>query len=172
MTSPNNPPYSLPAATSAIRSYYDFLTNQLPRLDPSASPPIILDPPSSGWPDLDAGILAALGKTAVVTDLLRHLPYLASDGAGSDLVGPYTRAIRYNGPDARWSLGRSNVEGLLAPVGAGEVPAHVAVLTQGGRDGSWLLLDTETGECIFSNCFQFFWGYLVAYKGGEKSIER
>ncbi|MCJ1262695.1 hypothetical protein MMC22_002565 [Lobaria immixta] len=143
MTEPNSP-YSRDVAATAIRSFYVFLAHNLPRPD-HETPSIILDPPADGWPDLDATTLAPLGKTAVVTDLLRHLPYLNADGAGSDLVGPYTRAIRYNGPDTRWSLDRGMVEGTLAPAGAGQVPGHVAVLTEGGRDGSWLLLDTETG---------------------------
>lgn len=154
MTEPN-PPYSRDATAAAIRSFYDFLTHHLPQPNHD-NPPIIRDPPPTGWPDLDAAALAPIGKTANVTDLLRHLPYLAADGAGSDLVGPNTRAIRYNGPDARWSLDRGVVEGTLEPVGAGQVPAHVAVLTQGGRDGSWLLLDTETGEYAFLH-FSSLW---------------
>jgi hypothetical protein len=32
------------------------------------------------------------------------------------------------------------------PPGAGEIPAHVAVLTNGARYGSWLLLDTIEGR--------------------------
>lgn len=151
MTEPVGP-YSRDVAVTAIRSLYVFLAHQLPRLDDGVPPSSVIDePPPTGWPDLaDAEALAPLGKTAAVIDLLRHLPYLApDDDSGSDLLGPDTRAIRYDGPEARWCFDRGVIEGTLEPVGAGRVPAHVAVLTQGGRDGSWLLLDTETGGCAF-----------------------
>lgn len=152
LTSPTSPisSYSRDLAIAAIRSFYIFITNRLPRLDHDVDEDgiqVIREPPSTGWPELEADdALAPLGKSATVIDLLRHLPYLADDDAGSDLIGPDTRAIRYNGSDVRWCLDRGLVKGTLEPVGAGDVPAHVAVLTQGGRYGSWLLLDTEMGE--------------------------
>lgn len=87
-------------------------------------------------------------------DLLRHLSYLVTGGADSTVVGPETRLIQYNAPPLRWCLERGKVEGLLSPIGAGQVPAHVAVLTDGSQYGSWLLLDLDTGECF--NFFFFF----------------
>lgn len=144
--------YSRDAAVAAIRSYYVFLTSQLPRLDRD-DPPIICDPPPTGWPDLDATTLAPLGKTTTVTDLLRHLPYLGEDDEGSAFVAPYTRAIHYSGLDKRWRVDWHIAAKNLEPAGAGEVPAHVAVLTQGGRDASWVLLDTEKGEYLWPSLF-------------------
>lgn len=68
-------------------------------------------------------------------------------GEGNALIGPSTTAIRWDDGDGflRWALGRGTVDGLLSPHGAGRIPPHVAVLTMGGRDGSWLLVDVEAG---------------------------
>lgn len=143
--------YSRSATVTAIRAFYEFVITTLPRLEnpASAAANIIRDPPADGWPDIDEAMLAPLGKNAVVFDLLRHLPYLASDGEGIDVVGPErTRPIRYNGPDVRWCFERGIINGLLVPYGAGTLPEHVAVLSEGGRYGSWWLLDTERGEYV------------------------
>lgn len=138
--------YSREKATTAVRSFYTFLTS-LPRL----SADDILDPPQGGWPDLTDEFLEPFGKNAAVHDLLRHLPVIQSDGQGNEQIAPITTAIRYNGPFTRWALGRGLINGNLAPYGAGEIPPHVAVLTTGSRYGSWLLLDTQTGMLMGLN---------------------
>jgi hypothetical protein len=53
--------------------------------------------------------------------------------------------IRWDCPDVRWSVEKRAVLGTLSPFGAGDVPAHVCVLTQAWRYGRRLLLDTEAG---------------------------
>lgn len=147
-----HPPYSLNTTIAAIRSYYAFLLNTHPRLEsPSDSPPNILEPPADGWSEIDVDLLAPLGKTATVVELLRHLPYLVDkDLRGHDVVAPErTRIIQYNGGDIIWCFNeareRGSLGGLLEPVGAGKVPPHVVALSESGRNGSWWLLDTEEG---------------------------
>lgn len=133
--------YNRDQTIAAVRSFYTFFAT-LPRL----STEDILDPPETGWPDLTDAYLAGLGKTPIVCDLLRHLPYIRPNGLGNQQIGPWTTAINYNDSTARWTLARGLVDGNMAPIGAGVVPPHVAVLTSGSRYGSWLLLDTETGK--------------------------
>lgn len=133
--------YNRDQTVAAIRSFYTFLA-ALPRL----SADDILYPPEQGWPTLTDAYLASLGKTPAVYDLLRHLPYIRPNGCNNQQIAPATTAISYNDSTTRWTLERGLLDGNLAPCGAGDVPPHVAVLTSGSRDGSWLLLDTETGK--------------------------
>ncbi|KAJ9156782.1 hypothetical protein NKR19_g4209 [Coniochaeta hoffmannii] len=133
-------PYSRDAAVASIQDFYLFLT-RLPCLSPSD----IKSAPPPGWPELTDSFLGALGKTPVVNDLIRHLPYISSDGESNVQIAPETSVIRWDGPDVRWSVEKGAVQGTLSPFGAGDVPAHVCVLTEAGRYGSWLMLDTEAG---------------------------
>lgn len=146
----NAAPYSRQATVAALRSFYDFLAT-LPRLSADA----IVNAPPSGWPALTEDFLAQLGlKTAAVHDLLRHVPIIAAGpndddgGEGNALIAPATMAIRWDNGDGflGWALGRGIIDGVLSPHGVGdELPPHVAVLSKGGRDGSWLLVDVEAG---------------------------
>jgi hypothetical protein len=137
MSTPTDP-YSRDATIALVQDFYLFLT-RLPRLSPSD----IKSAPPSGWPELADSFLGALGKTPVVNELIRHLPYISTDGQGNAQIAPETSVIRWDGPDVRWSVKKGAVPGTLSPFGAGDVPAHVCVLTEAGRYGSWLLLDTE-----------------------------
>lgn len=130
------PAYSREATVAAIHDFYLFLT-RLPGLNPSD----IISAPESGFPELTDAFLSKLGKNSLVNDLIRHLPYIA----GNNKIAPETSAIQYNGPDTLWSLDRNIILGTLTPYGAGTIPPHVAVLTEAGRYGSWLLLDTVEG---------------------------
>lgn len=146
----NAAPYSRQGTVAALRSFYDFLAT-LPRLSADA----IIDAPPSGWPALTDDLLAKLGpKTAAVHDLLRHVPIITAGpnddggGEGNALIAPATMAIRWDNGDGLlgWALGRGIIDGVLSPHGVGdELPPHVAVLSKGGRDGSWLLVDVEAG---------------------------
>lgn len=44
------------------------------------------------------------------------------------------------------SIEKRQTEGYIVPVGAGVIPEHVAILTMGGRYGSFLLVDTQEGK--------------------------
>ena len=135
--------YSRDAAVAAVRSFYRFL-NTLPALAPSA----VKEPPPSGWPDIDASSHAQPDKNEDVIDLLRHLPYIDETASGCTQISYETRVIQYNGPSVRWDLSRNQLKGTSVPVGCGELPGYVAVLTTGARYGSWLLLDTRAGKVI------------------------
>ncbi|KAK8040828.1 hypothetical protein PG994_013835 [Apiospora phragmitis] len=113
---------------TAVRSFYHFLAT-LPRL----STEDIVNPLNEGWPDLTDAYIAPLGKNAAVCDLLRHLPYIRSNGQGNDQVVLMTRATNYYDSATRWTFDRGLVDGNLAPYGAGTVPPHLAVLTSGSR---------------------------------------
>lgn len=78
-------------------------------------------------------------------ELLRYLPYVKGDSKGdwNERIAPETDAFQYGGPSITPSNGTASD---MWPPGAGEIPAHVAVLTMGARYGSWLLLDTIKGQ--------------------------
>lgn len=136
-------PYSLPHTITAIHSFYTFLTT----LPSDLTPHSILSPPSPhGWPSLTPPYLSPLHKTPDVITLLQHLPYIADNAPGCTQVGYQTSVLDYRGRTVRWGLERRKVEGVLEPVGAGVLPEWVVCLTGGGREGSWLLLDTREGE--------------------------
>ena len=132
--------YSRGTAVKAVRSYYAFLAAKLGAIRPSC----IIEPPVDGWPNITTTSLASLEKTDEVVDLLRHLPYIKGDSKGdwNEKIAPETEAFQYGGADAMPPNGTASVGW---PPGAGEIPAHVAVLTIGARYGSWLLLDTVEG---------------------------
>ncbi|KAL9580260.1 MAG: hypothetical protein Q9212_004601 [Teloschistes hypoglaucus] len=138
-------PYSLPQTLAAFHSFYNFLTT----LPSDITPASILTPPSSahGWPSLTSHFLAPLRKTPSVITLLQHLPYIDENPgtAGSTQIAYETTAIDFRGPAARWSFEKDKIPGTMEPVGAGVIPEWVVCLSGGGRDASWLLLDTREG---------------------------
>jgi len=138
--------YSRDATVTAVRSFYQFLIT-LPALSPSA----IKEPPPSGWPDINATSHRQLGKKDDVIDLLRHLPYIDGHVDGCTQVAYGTSVIQYNSASVKWCFARDKIEGNIAPVGCGELPDYVAVLTEGTRYGSWLLLDTREGRSLCGN---------------------
>lgn len=133
--------YSRDSAVKAVRSYYTFLAAKLGAIRPSC----IIEPPVGGWPNITTASLASLEKTDEVVDLLRHLPYIKGDSGveWNEKIAPKTEAFQYGGASVMPPNGIAS-DGW--PPGAGEIPAHVAVLTMGARYGSWLLLDTMEGQ--------------------------
>ncbi|KAM7192193.1 hypothetical protein V8F33_008467 [Rhypophila sp. PSN 637] len=144
MSSPTSTPasYSRETAIKAITSFYIFLASNIPGLSPEE----VKYAPPNGWPELvnNAALLAPLNKTDPVIELIRHLPCL-QPSCDLTQIAPETSAINYTSSSVRWSLGNKSIQGSLEPYGAGKIPPHVAVLTEGSRYGSWLLLDTEQG---------------------------
>ncbi|KAM7199942.1 hypothetical protein V8F33_004116 [Rhypophila sp. PSN 637] len=156
MTSPTSTSaavYSRETAIEAITSFYSFLANNIPGLSPKD---VKSAPSNGGWPELsaDKDLLSPLNKTSNVLSLLRHLPILQPSCALTQ-IAPETSPINYASSSVKWSLKHSppSIQGSLEPYGAGRIPAHVAVLTQGSRYGSWLLLDTKKGTV--TNYIQF-----------------
>jgi hypothetical protein len=145
------PAYSREITVKAIRSYYAFLAAKLGAIRPSC----IIEPPVGGWPNITTASLAPLEKTDEVVDLLRHLPYIKRDSTSewNEKIAPDTDAFRYGGADVMPSNGTASD---MWPPGAGEIPAHVAVLTMGARYGSWLLLDTVEGQSVLPSIFTLY----------------
>ncbi|KFY86154.1 hypothetical protein V500_07827 [Pseudogymnoascus sp. VKM F-4518 (FW-2643)] len=141
------------ALVAPIASFYATLSTfpYLPASD-------ILTPPASGWPDAD---FRKLGKTDLVVDVLRHLPYVRVDAGrewrlGYDDTKPLTY-VRAPGAEGEVYMAACKLEGLgegaahealwegrLEPHGQ-KLDAHVVALTDGWMYGAWLLLDTEAG---------------------------
>ena len=132
--------YSQENTVKAVRLYYAFLAAKIGALRPSS----IIEPPVRGWRNITTASLAPLEKTDEVVELLRHLSYIKGDSAveWDEKIAPDTDAFRYGGAGAMLPNGTASD---MWPPGAGEIPAHVAVLTMGARYGSWLLLDTVEG---------------------------
>lgn len=134
--------YDRPKAIAAILSFYKFFSKQV-TLDSS----YIKEAPAGGWPSIDATFFAPLKRNDDVIDLLRHIPYIIDDTE----IAFETHNINYSSRSEMqwdWDHSKHNFEGSLFPVSAGVIPPHVAVLTKGGKDGSWLLLDTQNGEFL------------------------
>lgn len=136
--------YSRDTAVKAVRSYYTFLAAKLGAIRPSC----IIEPPVGGWRNITIASLAPPQKTEEVVELLRHLPYIKGDSEGewNDKIAPETDVFQYGGAGA---MPANVVASDTWPPGAGEIPAHVAVLTMGARYGSWLLLDTVQGQPLY-----------------------
>ena len=66
-------PFSRDELVSELTSYYEFLVSlYLPASR-------LKYPPPGGWPELTDDFLAPLNKNGVVTDLIRHLPYVEGE---------------------------------------------------------------------------------------------
>jgi hypothetical protein len=154
--------YSRETTVKAVRSYYTFLAARLGAIRPSC----IMEPPLGGWPSITTASLAHLKKTDAVVELLRHLPYIKGDPKGewNEKIAPETDAFRYEDAGNMPSNGTASD---MWPPGAGEIPAHVAVLMMGARYGSWLLLDTVEGQRAL--LFPFTIPYLGSHKPQTKA---
>jgi hypothetical protein len=143
-----------------IASFYATLT-KFPYLPASD----IMTPPATGWPQADVANFRKLGKTDLVVEVLRHLPYIRVDDnrkwrLGYDDTMPLTY-IKAPGSDEVYTAS-CKLAGLedqadqamlwdsrLEPHGQ-KLDAHIVALTNGWQYGAWLLLDTEAGRCLFT----------------------
>jgi hypothetical protein len=148
------------AIVEPIASFYALLSTfpYLPASD-------ILTPPAAGWPQADIANFRKLGKTDLVVEVLKHLPYIRTDGnrgwrLGYDDTKPITY-VKVPGTEEEGS-GGCKLAGLedgvdhavlwdsgLEPHGQ-KLDAHVVALTNGWQYGAWLLLDTEAGRRLFA----------------------
>lgn len=157
------PAYSRDETVSAVLNFYNYLAS-IGAIPESAIKPA----PDSGWEDISAETLAPLGKDDTVIDLLRHLPYISDNVDGNRQIAYQTNPIVFNWHGIKWNVEKNKIAGLLTPVGPGEIPSHVVCLTEGGRYGSWLLLDTQEGlfvcfSSVFLNFFCFFLENTIVY---------
>lgn len=136
---------------NAVTGFYHFLT-ELPYVQPDQ----VLHPPSGGWPNITKDLLAPMGKSDEVVDLLRHLPYIhvATERQPWEpskewaQVAPSTYLIDYRGDGLRDMMAKGEkfneyYECVQPPWFS--PPAHVVSLTTGKKAGDWLLLDTSDG---------------------------
>ncbi|KFY33782.1 hypothetical protein V494_07328 [Pseudogymnoascus sp. VKM F-4513 (FW-928)] len=121
----------------------------------------ILTPPAAGWPQADIVNFRKLGKTDLVVEVLKHVPYIRTDSnrgwrLGYDDTKPITY-VKVPGAAAGKGGGGYKLAALedgvdhavlwdsgLGPHGQ-KLDAHVVALTNGLQYGAWLLLDTEAG---------------------------
>ncbi|OBT58501.1 hypothetical protein VE04_01214 [Pseudogymnoascus sp. 24MN13] len=107
------------------------------------------------------GLPGQLGKTDLVVEVLKHLPYIRTDGdrgwrLGYDDTKPITY-VKVPGTTTEEGSGGCKLAGLedgvdhavlwdmgLEPHGQ-KLDSHVVALTNGWQYGAWLLLDTEAG---------------------------
>lgn len=133
--------YDRDQTVAIITSFYQFFATL-----PSISPSDIAYPPPGGWPDITPETHAALQKNDDVIDLYKHLPYLNK-----------RPEISYLTYASDWRL--QNIESKIQSEAVeesavGPLPDYVAILTDGNKYGSYLLLDTQNGR-LKVNCLCF-----------------
>ncbi|TVY62833.1 hypothetical protein LSUE1_G008741 [Lachnellula suecica] len=128
--------YDRDTAVAAIASFYEFFCTL-----PTSTPTVIQYPPPGGWPDITPENMAAMKKSDSVIDLYRHLPY----PKGHIEIAHATSPTWWFYEPLKPAFDEPGFLDRTGPIGAGEIPADVAILTNGGRNGSWLLLDTTNG---------------------------
>ncbi|KAI5250395.1 hypothetical protein E4T43_00345 [Aureobasidium subglaciale] len=123
--------YSQDETVHAVLAFYQQIIKH-PYLNDQA----LIVPPASGWESEEIDVLKDSGKSDVVVELARHLPYLGSVNHDDRILLHYeTCAICYAGGTPSWM-------DEVYPV-----PSHCLYLTQGvDREGYSLILDTEKGE--------------------------
>lgn len=131
--------FSRDEAVAAILSFCHFFATL-----PSLSPGCIREAPADGWPQITAESLSEINKHDDVVDLLKHLPYIDWTE-----IAFHTHFIDYSDSQRiEWIFQKGVIEGSLVPSCAGNIPPHVAVIVDGSKYGSWLLLDTQQGAYI------------------------
>ena len=134
---PNLPTYSRDQTVRAVTSFYEFLIElYLPES-------CLKQPPPGGWPDLTSEYLSWLEKTPTVVDLIRHLPYIASeDDSDPHQIYEKTRCNDYTS---------AKLPALFEPIESWTtIPSHVLTLASivRGRDGYFIFLDTKRGTAV------------------------
>jgi len=132
-------------AVNCVKRYYDLLVRAA-YLDPNT----IETPPPEGWSDeqLPVEILRALGRSEIVINLLRHIPYIRTlpryEVDEETIAINYLRnADRFEGATAESCRGKTVDDFCLMPADA-DWPASFISLTE-GREGTWWIIDTDEG---------------------------
>lgn len=146
--------YNPEAIKTALSTYYKALS-KLPYVEEDD----ILYPPASGWPNITASNLEALGKNESVIELLKHLPYLRSSGTEKGYAIYFaTFAMDYSGAPFGEPMDVERAVDRLVPfLGADEweIPAWVVPLTVSEDNvwGTWWLIDTTDGDYISKSTY-------------------
>jgi len=122
---------SNPDIIDALTAFYKQIVKH-PYLEDAA----LKIPPSTGWETIDSAALQNLGKSEAVIELLKHLPYLETDGQYDRLLVQYeTVAIAYT----------KKLTTLMDEVNP--LPGNCVYLTEGvDREGYSLILDAGKGK--------------------------
>ncbi|KAB8360886.1 hypothetical protein FH972_024619 [Carpinus fangiana] len=132
--------YSRNEVVSTLTAYYDFLTTlYIPK---SA----VLYPPEGGWEFITQENYAFLEKTDTVIDLLRHIPYIdQEDTYDRHMFADMCAPLDFRGEYARKHLGFEDNFGPISEEAT--LGPHAITIGQcvGGRNGTYLILDTERG---------------------------
>ncbi|KAF6792623.1 hypothetical protein CMUS01_16153 [Colletotrichum musicola] len=157
---PQEPTYSRDEFVSELTSYYELLTHLY--LPPEA----VRYPPPGGWEHITPDFVKSffLGKNDTVADLMRHIPYVRHDNedkwdrfeiyekcAQVDFAGEVVLSLPTKYAD-EWLFELPDV------VYPHPLPPHVFVfgVIPGGRDGHYILVDTERGTIVLID-FQVGW---------------
>jgi hypothetical protein len=145
--------YSESQSVIVIKEYFKFLTRMY--LDETS----VEWPPEGGWPMITEGAFGSLGKSDIVTSLLRQIPYLR------DLDLPeWERPRGAPGADfCNWTKYAKGNEGLdpakvygLKMLTEGYVSfastPFIIGLMEGGRDSPLVVLDTKYGIAYWPDC--------------------
>ena len=139
--------YSRDEVVAIVTDYYKFI------LRINHEPEDLKVPPEGGWTTIPADALRTQGgRSDDVIDLLRHLPYLASDNLESHVI-PETSCTDYAhlSQDYREALDRGRFDGVVEPsLDEGEALGRDVVCIADGRRHAWsLLLDLTNGTIIW-----------------------
>jgi hypothetical protein len=148
--------YSRSATIAAVRSYYQFLISMYL---PSCS---LIEPPSTGWPNITRSNFPDFNKTDEVFALLRHLPYL-NTATESIPEGQFANYASFGNTTSIAEITESFADADLDDDEI-EVPAHIVGLTNSlGQFRPLILLDTELGVIYWPNCHG-----RIKYTGPER----
>ncbi|KAK4063450.1 uncharacterized protein Triagg1_9470 [Trichoderma aggressivum f. europaeum] len=142
--------YSREECISAVRGYYNFLTNMY--LDE----PDVIEPPAEGWPDITTSTMQGLGKTDEVISLLRRLPYIREPDNDMDWAQSAGYSYFADWQDIGRLLSRDPSQAEPRKVASESaslfevIPPHVIGLTHRSREV--FLLDTELGIVLWYEC--------------------
>ncbi|ETS85645.1 hypothetical protein PFICI_03670 [Pestalotiopsis fici W106-1] len=136
---------------AAISDYYDFLTSLY--LDESS----VLRPPPGGWSEITPETMHGLGKSDTVINLLRHLPYIRTDGERIQ-AAPWVEFANWADTPCASDEDGENARICSEPpeyVESDSIPAHVIGLTacESAELGGYFLLDTELGVVHWVGCY-------------------
>jgi len=155
--------YDRQECIDAVTDFYHFLADELPYIQPDQ----VLHPPAGGWPNVTKELLAPMGKTDEVAELLAHLPYMYVQTERQPWepskewaqVAPSTHLIDYCGEGSKEMMAKgekfNECFDCIEPVWF-KPPAHVVSLTTGKKNGDWLLLDTSDGMMTSGMAYRGF----------------
>jgi hypothetical protein len=114
----------------AVLAFYQQVIRH-PYLDDAA----LKIPPTSGWDSVELADLRNSGKSEVVIELLRRLPYLENTGQYERLL------VQYETVPIAWTQ-----RSYVAMEQVNPLPAHCVYLTEGiDREGYSLILNVDEG---------------------------